>query len=152
MRSWPRQLEIDWALIPERLGDLGDRPSVLDQVQDLMELQSAPVTMSMATIGLVPVRLAVPALVALAGVGSALTEIAGRLLLQRSAPNQALSRIFGVLEGLSMAAIALGAAVAPASIGLLGLPATLLAIGGLMLVLGMSWPPGGWRSPSTATG
>jgi MFS family permease len=93
--------------------------------------------LAMGTIGLIPVQLAVPALVALAGVGSALTEIAGRLLLQRSAPNQALSRIFGVLEGLSMAAIALGAAVAPASIGLLGLPATLLAIGGLMLVLGM---------------
>jgi hypothetical protein len=33
--------------------------------------------------------LALPALTALAGVGSALTGVAGRLLLQRSAPNQA---------------------------------------------------------------
>jgi hypothetical protein len=93
--------------------------------------------LAMCSIGLVPAQLAVPALVALAGVGSALTEVAGRLLLQRSAPSQALSRIFGVLEGLSMAAIALGSAVAPASIGLLGLRATLVTIGGLMLALGM---------------
>ena len=35
MRSWRRQVEIDWALVPQRLGDLGDRPSGLDQVQDL---------------------------------------------------------------------------------------------------------------------
>jgi MFS family permease len=93
--------------------------------------------LAMCSIGLVPTQLAVPALVALAGAGSALTEVAGRLLLQRSAPSQALSRIFGVLEGLSMAAIALGSAVAPASIGLLGLRATLVTIGGLMLALGM---------------
>jgi MFS family permease len=92
--------------------------------------------LAMCMIGLVPAHLAVPALVALAGVGSALTEVAGRLLLQRSAPNQALSRMFGVLEGLSMAAIALGSAVAPASISLLGLRVTLVAFGGLMLALG----------------
>jgi hypothetical protein len=88
-------------------------------------------------LGLVPAQLAVPALVALAGVGSALTEVAGRLLLQRSAPSQALSRIFGVLEGVSMAAIALGSAVATACVGILGLRTTLVAVGGLMLVLGM---------------
>ena len=93
--------------------------------------------LAMSMIGLVPAQLAVPALVALAGVGSALTEVAGRLLLQRSTPSQALSRIFGVLEGLSMAAIALGSAVAPACIGILGLRTTLVAFGGLMLVLGM---------------
>jgi MFS family permease len=93
--------------------------------------------LAMCMIGLVPALLAVLALVALAGVGGALTEVAGRLLLQRSAPSQAISRIFGVLEGVSMAAIALGSAVAPASISILGLRATLVAIGGLMLVLGM---------------
>jgi MFS family permease len=93
--------------------------------------------LAMSMLGLVPAQLAVPALVALAGVGSALTEVAGRLLLQRSAPSQALSRIFGVLEGVSMAAIALGSAVATACVGILGLRTTLVAVGGLMLVLGM---------------
>jgi hypothetical protein len=35
MRSWRRQVELDWALVPQRPGDLGDRPPGLDQVQDL---------------------------------------------------------------------------------------------------------------------
>jgi hypothetical protein len=93
--------------------------------------------LALGTIGLVPARVAVPALVALAGVGGTLTEVAGRLLLQRSAPNQVLSRVFGVLEGLSMAAIAVGSAAVPAAIGLLGLYGTMVAAGGLMLVLGV---------------
>jgi len=35
IRSWRRQVEIDWALVPQPLGDLGDRPPGLNQVQDL---------------------------------------------------------------------------------------------------------------------
>jgi hypothetical protein len=93
--------------------------------------------LAMSAIGLIPTPLVLPALVGLAGVGGALTGVAGRLLLQRSAPNQALSRVFGVLEGVSMAAIALGSATAPALIDLLSLRGTLVAAGGLMLVLGV---------------
>jgi MFS family permease len=89
--------------------------------------------LALGAIGLVPTRLAVPVLIAVAGVGFTLTEVAGRLLLQRSAPNEVLSRVFGVLEGLTMAAIGLGSAVAPLAIGLLGLRGALAATGGLML-------------------
>jgi Cyclic nucleotide-binding domain/Transmembrane secretion effector len=89
--------------------------------------------LALAAVGLTPARTAVPVLLAVAGAGGILTEVAGRLLLQRSAPNEVLSRVFGVLEGLSMAAIGIGSAVLPAAIALLGVRGTLLATGGLML-------------------
>ncbi|HET7516344.1 MAG TPA: cyclic nucleotide-binding domain-containing protein, partial [Actinomycetes bacterium] len=89
--------------------------------------------LALGAVGLAPSRAAVPALLAVAGVGGILTEVAGRLLLQRSAPNEVLSRVFGVLEGVSMAAIGVGSAVVPAAIGLLEVRGTLLATGGLML-------------------
>jgi MFS family permease len=78
-----------------------------------------------------PGRLA--GLLAVAGVGCILTEVAGRLLLRRSAPNEVLSRVFGVLEGVSMAAIGLGSVIVPAAIGLFGPRPTMLGAGALML-------------------
>jgi MFS family permease len=89
--------------------------------------------LALSAVALAPTRAAVPALLAVAGAGGILTEVAGRLLLQRSAPNQVLSRVFGVLEGLSMAAIGLGSAIVTAAIGLLEVRGTLLVAGGLML-------------------
>jgi Cyclic nucleotide-binding domain/Major Facilitator Superfamily len=93
--------------------------------------------LAMGAMGVTAARLALLALVALAGAGGALIGVGGRLLLQRNAPNQALSRAFGVLEGLSMAAIAVGSAIVPAGIALLGLGGTLVAAGGVMLVLSL---------------
>jgi hypothetical protein len=89
--------------------------------------------LALGAVGLVPARAAVPVLLAVAGAGSMLTEVAGRLLLQRSAPNEALSRVFGVLEGLSMAAIGLGSVLVPAAVGLLGVRGALVVAGGLIL-------------------
>ena len=89
--------------------------------------------LALGAVGLVPSRAGVPALLAVAGAGGILCEVAGRLLLQRSAPNEVLSRVFGVLEGLSMAAIGLGSVIVPVAIGWLGVRATLVGAGGLML-------------------
>jgi hypothetical protein len=89
--------------------------------------------LALSAVGLVPARAAVAPLLAVTGAGSMLTQVAGRLLLQRSAPNEVMSRVFGVLEGLSMAAIGLGSALVAASVGLLGVRGTLAAAGGLML-------------------
>jgi predicted MFS family arabinose efflux permease len=89
--------------------------------------------LALSAIGLVPARAAVPALLAVAGAGGILNEVAGRLLLQRSAPKEVLSRVFGVLEGVSMAAIGLGSVIVPAAIGRFGPRPTMLGAGVLML-------------------
>ena len=93
--------------------------------------------LALSAVALAPPEAAVPVLLGLAGAGGVLTEVAGRLLLQRSAPNEVLSRVFGVLEGLSMAAIGVGSVVVPASIDLLGVRGTLFAAAGLMLAVAL---------------
>ena len=102
--------------------------------------------LALGAVGLVPSRAGVPVLLAVAGAGGILTEVAGRLLLQRSAPNEVLSRVFGVLEGLSMAAIGLGSVIVPAAIGWFGVRATLVGAGGLMLAGAVAV----WRRLATA--
>lgn len=74
------------------------------------------------------------ALVAAAGAGRGLMDVAGRTLLQRLAPQGALSRLFGLLEGLSMGGLAVGAALAPFLVEQFGIGVALLAVGALLPV------------------
>jgi MFS family permease len=87
------------------------------------------------TIGLFPNRIAAPVLVGVAGVGRPLIDVAGRTLLQRVVPDRVLSRVFGVLEGLYAAGLALGLAVIPALFALIGVRATFVISGAFLPLL-----------------
>ncbi|HLU30449.1 MAG TPA: MFS transporter [Acidimicrobiia bacterium] len=88
-----------------------------------------------ALIPLVDAQAAALVALALAGAGMTLVSVSGRIMLQRVIPLGGLSRAFGVLEGSSMAAEALGAAAAGALIASLGVGWTLVAAGVIIVAL-----------------
>jgi MFS family permease len=76
--------------------------------------------LALVGIGVLPSAVAAFALLAAAGVGRTVLDVAGRTLLQRIAPPDALARVFGLLEAVSMAGLAVGSAAAPVFVGLAG--------------------------------
>jgi len=89
------------------------------------------------SVSLIPAfRSQAAALVALAimGAGWTFDDVSGRIMLQRVIPVGGLSRAFGVLEGSSMAAEALGSAAGAILIGWLGVGWVLL-VGSLLLII-----------------
>jgi MFS family permease len=74
-------------------------------------------------------------LLAVAGAGSMVVEVAGRTLLQRLAPPELLARVFGLYESLTQAAIGLGAILVPVLVAVGGAEAALVAAGVLLPLL-----------------
>jgi MFS family permease len=72
------------------------------------------------------------ALLTVAGTSRALLDVASRSLLQRSVPAQSLGRVFGLVEGLTMAGLAIGAALVPVLVHLGGSRLALLGIAALL--------------------
>lgn len=99
---------------------------------------SVPIALIAAWPSMVPTLI----LLALAGAGNTLIDVSGMTLLQRAAPEHVLARVFGILESLILATIALGALLAPALVAWLGVRGALVATGTALptLVL-LAWRP-----------
>ena len=79
-------------------------------------------------------------LLGVVGLANTVVDVSGFTLLQRAVPDAVLARVFGVLESLFLATVALGAIVASALVDGIGTRATLIVTGALLPVLvALAW-------------
>jgi MFS family permease len=93
-----------------------------------------------ALIGIWPSAVLAVVMLGCVGVGNTIVDVAGMTLLQRSAADAVLARVFGVLESLIVGSIALGAAAAPLLIAGVGARGALIVTGAFLPVLvALTW-------------
>ena len=74
-------------------------------------------------------------LLAVVGAANSVEDVAGFTLLQRVVPDDALSRVLGVVWGLVMAAVALGSVTAPLVVDAIGPQAAFAVVGAILPIL-----------------
>jgi MFS family permease len=79
---------------------------------------------------------------ALVGVANTVVDVSGDTLLQRSVPEDVLSRAFAAMESVTLVAVALGSIAAPVLVDALGDRAATAAVGALLPVVALVT----WRS------
>jgi MFS family permease len=94
-----------------------------------------------AAIGLAPNTATAVVCLALAGLGTTIVDVAGVTLLQRSTPDEVLTRVMGVVQSVFVGTLGLGALLAPALIGLVGDRWTLVIVGTpIAVAAAVAWP------------
>jgi predicted MFS family arabinose efflux permease len=118
------------------IGAVARRPA------DVLLVTTAATGIAIALLGATTVpAIAFAAAIAYGAVRAA-SELADTTLLQRAVPNEVLGRVFGVLEAVYYATIAIGAALAPALADALGVRGALFAAGTLLVaVTALVWRP-----------
>ena len=91
-------------------------------------------------LGLVPGTVVAVAALATTGVANTLGDVSGTTLLQRAAPEAVIGRVFGLLETLVLASVALGSVIAGLTLGAVGVKAGLIITGAILpLMLLLRW-------------
>jgi len=99
------------------------------------------VGMQLLLVGAFPAPGSALVLLALGGVGMALIDVVGQTLLQRIAPDAIRARVFGVLEGLLLAAEALGSFLVAPAVLLFGVRGALVVFGAALPVVALVAAP-----------
>jgi MFS family permease len=100
-------------------------------------LSSIPLAVTAAVSSITPALL----LIGILGVGSVFCQVNGVTLLQRSAENEVMGRVFSVLEMLILTGLAVGSLAAPGLVSWLGTRGALIASGACVPVLVVwLWP------------
>jgi MFS family permease len=95
-----------------------------------------------AVIGLWPRPVVAVLALTVLGVGNSIVDVAGLTLLQRTVRQRVLARVLGVLEGLIMGAVGVGALVAPLLTHNFGVANALVATGLLLPLVALLGLPG----------
>ncbi|HEY6571186.1 MAG TPA: cyclic nucleotide-binding domain-containing protein [Candidatus Limnocylindrales bacterium] len=83
-----------------------------------------------------------PLVLVVGGVGLAVMDVAGRTVLQRAVADEVLARVFGILEGLMMAALAVGSILVPVVVALAGLQWSVVVFAAMLPLLLLLTSPG----------
>lgn len=89
--------------------------------------------LTFATLASVPRVATAFLLIAAGGAARTVVDVAARTLLQRTAPPHLVGRLFGLVEGTAMAALAVGSLLVPAFVALGGPRAACVALAGLLV-------------------
>ena len=96
----------------------------------------------LALAGLVTETAVVIALFVLVGVGNTLVDVSGVTLMQRSAPDEVLGRVFGAFEALAVLSMGVGSLLAPLLVSTVGARGALVVAGLILpVVLVPLWRP-----------
>jgi MFS family permease len=93
-----------------------------------------------ALIGIFPQPPFALILLAIVGIGNTVVDVAALTLLQRTVPDEVLTRVFGVVQSVFIGTVGLGAILAPLAIDSIGIRWALIATGVLLPIsAGLTW-------------